>query len=184
MEVFLSRPVAGSLSAAGAAGQPATPAQRRWTGRRPRVQVPRAVLHLIKLAVGVRDVAHLREIQARRARTDPPLRHQTRMAPRRAAEITGGGGSLFWVIAGFVQVRQRILEVREERWDDGTACAGLVLDPALVPVAARPVKPFQGWRYLSPEAAPEDLRGTAGAAQGAEALPARLRQELQALGLL
>lgn len=147
------------------------------------MQSPRAVLHLIKLAVGVKDVAHLREIQARRARTEPPLRHQTRMVPRRAAEITDAGGSLFWVIAGFVQVRQRILEVREEAWDDGTACAGLVLDPALVPVAARPVKPFQGWRYLAPEAAPEDVRDTA-AARGVEALPPRLRQELRELGLL
>jgi hypothetical protein len=145
----------------------------------------RRVLHLIKLAVGVKDVAHLGTLQARRAKADPPLRHQTRMMPRRAAEIAGeAGGSLYWVIAGFVQVRQRILEVREEAWDDGTACAGLVLDPTLVPVAARPVKPFQGWRYLAAEAAPEDVRSPEAAACGLEALPPRLRQELRALGLL
>lgn len=144
-----------------------------------------AVLHLIKLAVGVKDVAHLRELQARRATLDPPLRHQTRMVPRRGDAIAGeAGGSIYWVIAGFVQVRQRILEIREESWDDGTACAGLVLDPALVPVAARPVKPFQGWRYLAAEAAPEDLREGGTAPRGVEALPPRLRQELRALGLL
>lgn len=141
------------------------------------------MLHLIKLSVGVKDVAHLREIQARRAKVEPPLRHQTRMFPKRAAEIEAGG-SIYWVIAGFVQVRQRILEVREEAWDDGTSCAGLVLDPALVQVAARPVKPFQGWRYLAPEAAPEDVREGMAPVRGVEALPPKLRQELQALCLL
>jgi len=50
------------------------------------------VLHLIKLAVGVKDVGHLRELQARRATLDPPLRHQTRMLPRRGAEIAGAAG--------------------------------------------------------------------------------------------
>ncbi len=151
-------------------------------GPRP-VHVPRVALHLIKLAVGVKDLDHLREIQARRAVADPPLRHQTRMAPRRAAEITAGG-SLYWVIAGFAQARQRILEIREDAWDDGTACAGLVLDPALVPVAARPVKPFQGWRYLAAEAAPADLAAGTASAEGLEALPPALRQALRALGLI
>jgi len=140
------------------------------------------VLHLVKLAVGVKDIAHLREIQALRAETDPPLRHRTRMMPKRAAEITAGG-SIYWVVSGFLQARQRILEIREDAWDDGTACAGLVLDPMLVPVAARPMKPFQGWRYFAPEAAPPDLAALA-AVHGAEALPEALRQELRALGLL
>jgi hypothetical protein len=151
-------------------------------GARP-VHAGPVALHLIKLSVGPKDVAQLRAIQARRASSDPPLRHQTRMFPKRAAEITGGGGSIYWVVGGFVQVRQRILEVREEAWDDGTACAGLVLDPTLVPVAARPVKPFQGWRYLAADAAPPDVaEGTA--ARGVEALPTKLRHELRSLGLL
>ncbi len=141
------------------------------------------VPHLIKLSVGPRDVDQLRVLQARRVEADPPLRHQTRMVPKRAAEILSFGGSIYWVVAGFVRVRQRILDIREERWDDGTACAGLVLDPDLVPVEARLQKPFQGWRYLPPEAAPPDIRpGTE--ARGVEALPARLRQELRDLGLL
>ena len=144
--------------------------------------MPGSVLHLIKLSVGPRDVAQLRAIQARRARTDPPLRHLTRMVPKRAAEITEGG-SLYWVVAGFVQVRQRILEIREEEAEGGWRGAGLVLDPVLVPVAARAMKPFKGWRYLAPEAAPPDLREDA-VAQGAAALPEALRQELRSLGLL
>ena len=140
------------------------------------------MLHLIKLSVGPKDVAALSAIQARRAQTDPPLRHQTRMFPRRAAEILDGG-SIYWVVAGFLQVRQRILDIREERWEDGTSCAGLVLDPVLVPVVARQQKPFQGWRYLAPEAAPPDIRPGA-EARGLEALPSRLRRELRDLGLL
>ena len=141
------------------------------------------VPHLIKLSVGPRDVEHLRAIQARRVEADPPLRHQTRMFPKRAAEILSAGGSIYWVVAGFVRVRQRLLDIREEKWDDGTACAGLVLDPELVPVEARPMKPFQGWRYLQPEAAPPDIRPGM-EARGVEALPARLRRELRDLGLL
>ncbi len=139
-------------------------------------------LHLIKLAVGPKDVAELAANQARRAVAEPPLRHQTRMKPKRAAEILDGG-SIYWVVAGWLQVRQRIIDIREEAWDDGTSCAGLVLDPELVPVAARAQKPFQGWRYLAPEAAPPDLAAMS-AAEGLEALPAKLRQELRALGLL
>jgi len=140
------------------------------------------VIHLIKLSVGPKDVGQLRDIQARRAAVDPPLRHQTRMVPKRAAEILEGG-SIYWVVAGFLQVRQRILDIREEAWNDGTSCAGLVLDPALVPVAARQMKPFQGWRYLAAEAAPPDVAEGA-EARGAEALPEALRRELRNLGLL
>ena len=140
------------------------------------------VIHLLKLSVGTRDVAHLAEWQALRGVSDPPLRHQTRQRPKRAAEIEDGG-SIYWVIAGFVRVRQRIVEIRDEAWDDGTSCAGLVLHPTLVPVAARPVKPFQGWRYLAPEAAPADIDPMAEAA-GIDALPADLRETLRGLGLL
>jgi hypothetical protein len=140
------------------------------------------MLHILKLAVGVKDPAHLAEIQARRAKLEPPLRHQTRSFPKRAPEVVAGG-SIYWVIAGWIQLRQRIVEVREEQWDDGTRCAGLLLDPVLVPVAARPQKPFQGWRYLAAEAAPPDIAAGA-AAEGAEALPAGLRRELRELGLL
>ena len=140
------------------------------------------MLHLTKLAVGVRDIAHLAQIQARRLELEPPLRHQTRNFPRRAEEILAGG-SIYWIIAGATIVRQRILDIRAEVWDDGSKCAALVLDPVLVPVAARPTKPFQGWRYLAPEAAPPDLSALPEAA-GADDLPDAMRRELEALGLL
>jgi hypothetical protein len=142
----------------------------------------KVMLHIAKLAVGIRDIAHLREVQAARAAAHPPLRHQTRNFPRRAHELCDGG-SLYWVVAGTMLVRQRVLDVTESTWDDGSRCAALILDPELVPVAGRPTKAFQGWRYLDPEAAPPDL-STLDPADGEAMLPPKMRQDLRALGLL
>jgi hypothetical protein len=140
------------------------------------------MLHMTKLAVGVRDIEHLREWQTERALTNPPLRHRTRNFPRRSAEIVAGG-SMYWVINGTMLVRQRILDIIEDRRDDNSACTGLVLDPHLVPLEGRPTKPFQGWRYLQAEDAPADLV-IGPRARGEAALPPALRQELRALCLL
>ena len=140
------------------------------------------MLHLTKLAVGVRDIDHLRELQSERAQTNPPLRHRTRAFPRRHQEVIDGG-SMYWVINGTMLVRQRIVDIIEDHRDSGEACTGLVLDPALVPLAGRPTKPFQGWRYLRPEDAPADLV-VGPPARGEAALPPALRRELQALCLL
>lgn len=139
------------------------------------------MLHMLKLSVGPRDVAQLRAIQKLRAVAEPPLRHQTRMAPKRREEILAGG-SIYWVVAGFLQVRQRIIDIIADDWGDGTACCGLVLDPKLVMVEARAVKAFQGWRYLSAEDAPRDV--VAGAPSGTEALPAGLRAALREARLI
>ncbi|MCF3945252.1 DUF1489 domain-containing protein [Acidiphilium sp. AL] len=139
------------------------------------------MIHLVKLAVGVKDVGHLAEIQRRRAQAEPPLRHRTRSMPKRADELRNGG-SIYWVVGGLVIVRQRVLDVTLDAWDDGSPCAGLVLDPALVRVAARPMRPFQGWRYLAPEDAPMDI--TRDAATIEDKLPPELRRDLRALALL
>jgi len=130
----------------------------------------------------VRDVAHLAEIQAARALRDPPLRHQTRNMPKRAAEICAGG-SIYWVINRAVQARQLVTDIVQDSWDDGSKCAGLVLDPQLVRVAARAMKPFQGWRYLAPADAPPDLIA-AGGISGIDELPEAVRLALTHLALL
>jgi hypothetical protein len=90
---------------------------------------------------------------------------------------------MYWVIAGSMLARQRILDIVEDRRDDQTACTGLILDPEIVPLVGRVTRPFQGWRYLDPDAAPPDLP-VAGAIIGLESLPAALRMELRALCLL
>jgi len=127
----------------------------------------------------VRDIAHLEAVQLGRADRDPPLRHQTRSTPKRAAEIVDGG-SIYWVIGGAVLVRQRVTDIVADVWDDGSKCCGLVLDPHLVRVAARPVKAFQGWRYLEPNDAPPDL--TLGNVEAE--IPEEMRRALAALALL
>lgn len=140
------------------------------------------MLHLTKLAVGVRDLDHLREWQAERRRTDPPLRHRTRNFPRRRQEILQGG-SLYWVINRSMLARQRVLDIIEDQRDDGTPCTSFILDADLVPLIGRPVRPFQGWRYLEPDSAPADL-GDVGDILGLDALPATLQRELRFLCLI
>jgi len=140
------------------------------------------MLHLTKLAVGVRDIDHLRALQAERMRTQPPLRHRTRNFPRRRDEVLDGG-CMYWVIGGSLLARQRIVDIVEDQRDDGTPCSALILDPHIVPLAGRPTKAFQGWRYLNPDDAPPDMPEI-GAIVGIEALPAAMRRDLRALCLL
>ena len=136
------------------------------------------MLHIMKLCVGVNDPAELRAWQAERLRTGP-LRHLTRHMPRRAAEIVGRG-SLYWVIAGTMLLRQPITGIEPATRTDGSACAAILLDPALITVRGRPMRAFQGWRYLRAEDAPEDL--PAGAEEAG--LPYALAQHLRELCLL
>jgi hypothetical protein len=140
------------------------------------------MVHLSKLAVGIRDVSHLSRVQAQRIGIDGVLRHRTRMAPKRGAELLDGG-SIYWVIAGAMLARQRLIGLEPAARDDGTPCVALRLDPALVPVMPRVVRAFQGWRYLEPSEAPADLTAAASAA-GTESLPEALRRALVALALL
>ena len=135
-------------------------------------------LHLIKLAVGI---ASLEDLRARQAERAPPLRHRTRNFPRRAPEIIGGG-SIYWVIARMVTVRQPIRDIAVGAYEDGSRCADLLLSPDLVAVRPRAVKPFQGWRYMEAADAPADepewARGQS------DPLPEALRRELLRLALL
>ena len=137
------------------------------------------MLHLIKIGVGVRNPAHLRILQAHRTAHDPPLAHLTRNRPRRAAEILDGG-SLYWVIGGTLLIRQRITGLDAALRPDGSPCTAILLAPALVPVQGRPVKAFQGWRYLEAADAPQDLAPDSPEA----AMPHAMAQQLRELGLL
>jgi hypothetical protein len=119
-------------------------------------------LHLVKLCVGVDTVQELKDWQTemlkRRKRARQPVEHvhRTRQTPKRRDEILDGG-SLYWVIKGFIVVRQRILDLRPDLRADGTACCGIVFDLDLVTTRAQARRPFQGWRYLAPADAPRDL---------------------------
>jgi hypothetical protein len=143
-------------------------------------------LHLVKLCVGVDTVEELqawidrRLAEMRRRGERPEQRHTTRMVPRRADELVAGG-SLYWVIRGNVQVRQRLLDIRPFRDGEGVQRCHLVLEPRLVATEWQPRRAFQGWRYLEARDAPADL---AGSRPAIAILPPELRRELADLGLL
>jgi hypothetical protein len=146
----------------------------------------RMSLHLIKLAVGCDGIADLEEwIEETRLlfkRLGRPYEqmHTTRMFPKRLTSITAET-SLYWVIKGQVLCRQRLTEVRPFTDAEGISRCQLVLEPVVHPVLPRPMRPFQGWRYLDPKDAPKDLshRG-----DGAAEMPEQLRRELAGMGLL
>jgi len=101
--------------------------------------------------------------------------------PKKRDEVLDGG-SLYWVIKGVIQLRQRITDLREEMNAEGRSMCGIVFDPVLVPTRPQARRPFQGWRYLTAADAPPDLPQ---AERGAiEAMPAEMRAELAALALL
>lgn len=102
----------------------------------------------------------------------------TRNKPKRAEEILNGG-SIYWVIKGWVCARQRLLELRPLLLN-GIPYCGLVYDKELVRVAPRPRRAFQGWRYFDPKDAPPDLVKGKGDAE----IPDEMQRELAALGLL
>jgi hypothetical protein len=143
-------------------------------------------LHLIKLCVGADSIDDLREWVAERSLTalaaglEPHSTHTTRMVPKRVEELLEGG-SLYWVIKGQVQARQKLLDVVSFTDGEGISRCRLVLGPEVIETAVQPRRPFQGWRYLPQDDIPRDLHSLG--ADIAE-MPADLRRELMELGLL
>lgn len=107
-------------------------------------------------------------------------RHVTRMWPKRAGELLNGG-SIYWVIQGLVQCRQRILRLDEVTRADGIRRCAIVLDPEVIRTTTAPKRPFQGWRYLPAGDAPADLPKTR---QSEEPLPAELSAALADIGVI
>ena len=140
-------------------------------------------LHLIKLSVGPETLSDLAGWQKQRLKEKwqkgqkPELMHITRHTPKRAEEVLAGG-SIYWVIKGFICARQRLLEFRP-LIRDGIPHCGLVYDKKIIRVHPRPYRAFQGWRYFDPKDAPPDLT-----TKGAEDLPDAMLRELAELGLL
>ena len=140
-------------------------------------------LHLIKLCVGCDSIDDLSEwiamrmAEKRRAGQKLEHHHVTRMVPKRTPELLDGG-SLYWVIKGNVQARQRLLDVRPFVDGEGIGRCRLVLEPKVVPTEWQPKRAFQGWRYFEAKDAPADL------SKGRNRdLPPEFFAELAALGL-
>ncbi|UWR08001.1 DUF1489 family protein [Ruegeria sp. B32] len=139
-------------------------------------------INLVKLSVGSESVDSLIAWQDsyRQRFADGLPRHITRMWPKREAEILNGG-SIFWVIKGVIQCRQRILRLDEVTGEDGIRRCAIVLDPQVHRTQGAQKRPFQGWRYLKPEDSPADLPESR--AQD-DALPEDLNRALAEIGVL
>ncbi len=139
-------------------------------------------VNILKLSVGTENIDDLLAWQqTKRAQTTEGLpRHVTRMWPKREAELMNGG-SIFWVIKGVIQCRQKIMRLDEHFGQDGIRRCAIVMDPTLIRVQSSLKRPFQGWRYLSPEDAPADLpKGR----KDEEPLPVELNRALAEIGVL
>jgi len=138
-------------------------------------------VHLLKLCVGAESVDDLLDWHRTHPSPFPTgeRRHVTRMWPKREAEVLNGG-SLYWVIKGVILCRQRILRLDEVDRGDGIRRCGIVMDPQVIRTEAAARRPFQGWRYLSPEDAPRDLpKGR----ESDSALPEEMALALAEIGL-
>lgn len=139
-------------------------------------------VNLIKLSVGSETIDDLAAWQAtKRAQTAEGLpRHVTRMWPKREAEILNGG-SIFWVIKGVIQCRQKIIRLDEVIGADGIRRCAIVSEPEIIRTQTSLKRPFQGWRYLKAEDAPPDLPAGRTAE---EPLPVELNKALAEIGVL
>jgi len=142
--------------------------------------MPPAQLHIIKLCVGVEHPQELIDWQIkRRAQTGRDHAfHVTRMWPRREEELLDGG-SIYWVMKGFIKARQRIIGLDRVTGEDGIARCAILLDSNLVNVELTPRRAFQGWRYLEGAQIPRDSET---GSQEIE-LPDTLAYELAQLGV-
>ena len=115
-------------------------------------------LHLVKLCVGVNSIEDLqayRDLERKAAGKPIPSVHTTRMIPKRKNDLLDNG-SLYWVIKGVIQVRQKLIDICPFTDDNGIKRCDLILNPELVPTKSQPRRAFQGWRYLSASDAPAD----------------------------
>ena len=140
-------------------------------------------LNLIKLCVGAESLEDQQEWSQRRlkemqaAGSEACLVHTTRMVPKRIDELLDGG-SLYWVIKGKIQARQKLVDIRPFVDSEGIRRCKLMLDSQIIATEWQPKRAFQGWRYVLAEEAPADL-------QFADSgMPGHLKAELAELGLL
>jgi hypothetical protein len=139
-------------------------------------------LHIIKLAVGIDDIEHLIKVQKTLRLPSGNPRCRTRNAPRRADELIAGG-SLYWVIGGYIMARQKVLKLHTRRRDGKPECL-IELSPDPVPVAPTHRRAFQGWRYLKGEDAPPDIAKARSKAFVDPKMTKEMQRELRRLGLL
>ena len=141
-----------------------------------------ATIHLVKLSVGTASIGDLQNWQSTKVAQgkDGLPRHVTRMWPKRDKELLAGG-SIYWVIKGVIQCRQKILRFDEVVRKDGIRRCAIVLEPQYTRTSPALKRPFQGWRYLKIDKTPPDL-GLHRSSD--EELPPELAGELAKIGVI
>lgn len=136
---------------------------------------------MIKLCVGVEHPAELVAWQEKRRRETGRNEsfHVTRMWPKRADELLDGG-SLYWVMKGFIKARQEIIGLEKQESADGITRCAILLNPNVVNIELTPRRAFQGWRYFRGAEVPRDIVGTR---SQEDSLPEDLEYELAQLGV-
>lgn len=147
-------------------------------------------LHILRLAFGIRSLAHLRRILEKRTEPGPDgaptVAIVTRYKPRRAREILDGG-SLYWIVKGQIRARQRFIAIEDiepettGKGPSGKRRCAFRLDPELVLTVPVPRRVQQGWRYLEAEDAPDDFEDIE---YGEQAPSPELAAGLRELGLI
>ncbi len=118
------------------------------------------LVNLVKLCVGADTVDDIISRQIILNNDDKNVfqvkKHITRMWPKRGKELLNGG-SLYWVIKGFIQARQKIIGLEESLGKDNVRRCAILLDPEVFLTTSVRKRPFQGWRYLDQKDTPPDL---------------------------
>lgn len=138
---------------------------------------------MVKLVVGATDLDHFADWQ--RSSLVPyegAMANMvwTRHRPKRSDELLDGG-SIYRVVKNRIVCRQRIIGF-EEAIDPikGKMCL-IMTEPVIIKTVSTPKRPFQGWRYLQPADAPQDIGEYN---PNEEAPPEEMAEELAAAGLL
>ena len=141
-------------------------------------------INLLRMAVRITSVAHLKDIQAERMAStkERSLYTFTRNVPKRVDELLDGG-SIYWVIKRLIRVRQEIVGIQSAVNDEGRKYCLIKLNPLHILLEPREQKPFQGWRYLKFEESPLDLPKAPLAYKETD-MPSEMMAELKELGLL
>ncbi|MEO7370599.1 MAG: DUF1489 domain-containing protein [Ilumatobacteraceae bacterium] len=139
---------------------------------------------MIKLAVGVDDLTHMKKLQAarrkqRRQKPGSPHWVFTRNTPKRAEELLAGG-SLYWVVRGVIRCRQVLVGFDEDfDKEEARKYCKIRVKRTIIRTAPQACRAFQGWRYFEGDRVPPDL-----SKGDTSDMPAEMAAELKRLGLV
>jgi len=101
-------------------------------------------MNLVKLAVGIKSVNELKTRQTLRYKKHNKNIHITRLFPKKFESIKNKG-SMFWVINGYISVRQKIVSLEKVKHEDGKNYCHILLHKDLIETRNIRHRAFQGW---------------------------------------